>query len=146
MVQKIYISKLYFGENGSEDYHEAGFIHDQYGNWKHKRNTSSDTWSIQDYNGNNKVSVFPETGNLKMAGELLLGKRLDNVNANNLENPGIYYLGTGCSNVPSDWFYLIPIRAAYDNSRDMIQLGFDANSNIYVRFRNGTSWGNWVQK
>lgn len=85
-------------------------------------------------------------GNVKIAGNIKIGNRLDNVNANDYINPGIYYLGTGCSNVPANWLYLIPIRAAYDNSSDMIQLGFDASCNMYIRFRNGTTWGNWIQK
>lgn len=63
--------KLYLGQNGMQDYNSAGFTHDQYGNWKHKRNTSTDTWSIQDYNGNNKFSVYPETGNVLLDGILI---------------------------------------------------------------------------
>ena len=99
------------------------------------------------------VNAYPSSGeamkvdgNLKVSGNMQIGRRLDNVNANDCVDPGIYYLGTGCSNVPANWFYLIPIRAAYDGSSDMIQLGFDAGCNMYIRFRNGTTWGNWVQK
>ena len=75
-------------------------------------------------------------GNFKLSGNLLIGSSLTNVDANNIVNPGIYYLKTGCSNVPTNWFYLIPIRAAYDGSPDMIQLGFDPSCNMYIRFRN----------
>ena len=140
------ISKLFLGVNGMEDYNAAGFTHDQYGNWKHKRNTSSDTWSIANNSGTNKFTVYPETGDLKLAGKIMVGNFFNNVNANDYIDFGIYYLGTGCSNVPTNWFYLIPIRASTSNSSDLIQLGFDANCNMYIRFRNGSTWGNWVQK
>ena len=42
---------------------DAGFEWDIYGNWKHQRNTTTDAWSIKNYNGNSVFTVYPETGN-----------------------------------------------------------------------------------
>lgn len=54
--------KVNYGESGSEDYAEAGFIHDQYGNFQHKRNTATDSFCIKNYDGTTKFKVYPETG------------------------------------------------------------------------------------
>lgn len=58
--------KTYFGENGSEDYSVAGFIHDNCSNMKHKRNTSTDNWHIDDSSGNPSFKVYPETGEIEL--------------------------------------------------------------------------------
>jgi len=54
------------------DYHDAGFTHDQYGNMKHKRDTSTDIWSMQSNAGSNVVSVYPETGRTDITGTLYI--------------------------------------------------------------------------
>ena len=99
-----------------------------------------------DNNGNEKFNVNGSTGNMQLAGQIIMGNSYSNVDADDFVNPGIYYLQTGCLNVPTNWFYMISIRAAFSNSSDMIQFGFDSSCNLYIRFRNNATWGNWVRK
>lgn len=143
--------KVQLGTGGICDYNAAGFEHDQYGNWKHKRNTISDIWSIQDSNGTNKFTVKPETGDVNTQGYIsnpilnnYYGLSYDNVDANDFTENGVYYLRINCTNVPTSYFYLIVVRACYYGASDMIQFGFDANCTMYARFRNGNAWGSWV--
>ena len=58
--------KTHFGENGREDYAESGFDYDKQGNMKHKRDTSTDNFSIKDYNDNKALIVYPETGEIEV--------------------------------------------------------------------------------
>ena len=44
----------------------AGYYGDEYGNLRHQRNTSNDSWNIYDYNGNTRFRYYWETGELKL--------------------------------------------------------------------------------
>lgn len=107
-----------------------------------KTNVNNYFSTTQSISGN----LYIDDGGFFSCGSYLnIGLSVSGVDANNYTNPGIYYLTTGCSNVPANWFYLIPIRASYSGSADMIQLGLSSSSVIYVRFRNGSTWGNWIK-
>lgn len=63
-------NKVQLGTSGISDSNAAGFDHDQYGNWTHKRNTAGDTFSIKNNSGTSTFTVYPETGNVTITGKL----------------------------------------------------------------------------
>lgn len=63
-------TKLYYGSNGRQDYSDAGFEYDGYGNMKHRRSTNTDTWNIKNNSGTAKLVFNPETGLLNVIGNI----------------------------------------------------------------------------
>ena len=63
-------SKLYYGSNGRQDYSDAGFEYDGYGNMKHRRSNQNDYFNIKSYNDTMKLQFFPETGLLNVMGNI----------------------------------------------------------------------------
>jgi len=66
---------------------------------------------------------------------------VSNVDANNYKTNGIYYLGTGCQNVPSNWIKLIVC-----GGHDVSQLAIKVNGTeplMYFRTYDGSNWSGW---
>lgn len=59
---------LQYGSSGRQDYSANGFSYDQWGNMKHLSSTSTNTWKMQSYDGTNKITIYPETGNTVVQG------------------------------------------------------------------------------
>ena len=130
--------RVYYSVDGSQDYNEAGFRHDQYGNWYHRRNTSGDTWSIANYAGTSMFTVYPETGHAEW-----YCKSVYNSNANNASKTGVEYWASGNSNVPSAWTMMLNMNGG---GGDAAQLGiYVSDGTLYTRGKANGNWGNWNQ-
>lgn len=70
--------------------------------------------------------------------------RVDNVDANSYVKTGVYYLGTGCSNVPCTYLLLQVISKNSATDGNPVQIGFDiVNNGMYIRNRANNTWKNW---
>ena len=70
--------------------------------------------------------------------------RVDNVDANSYVKTGVYYLGTGCSNVPCTYLLLQVISKNSATDGNPVQLGFDiVNNAMYFRNRASNTWSGW---
>lgn len=71
----------------------------------------------------------------------------NSVNANDYTYFGQYYLGSGCSNVPTDsstWNQLLVLGNGSKSSGDVAQLAIGVSSQkMFMRVRNGSNWSNW---
>lgn len=106
--------KLNYGTSGREDANAGGFIYDQYGNLKHKRDTATDNLQIQNANGDTKIQFYPETGDIKATG-------------------GVYSGGNKCL-IPSD------ISGKYNTS----DLGLSTFKVTRNASRNSNGYGYWA--
>lgn len=62
-----------------------------------------------------------------------------NVNADNFKKTGVYYLCTGCSNIPANWCKLF-VMGDYDTTQIASNV---VNGKTYIRGWGGSSWSNW---
>lgn len=68
--------------------------------------------------------------------------RQNNIDANDCEKSGFYYLGTGCSNMPET--YLRMIVSGATGASELTQLAFGVTSgNVYHRSKSGNTWRTW---
>ena len=58
--------KIILSSQGYEDSAESGYIHDQHGNMRHKRDNTSDNFHIDNYAGDSVFKFYPETGEARM--------------------------------------------------------------------------------
>ena len=65
----------------------------------------------------------------------------NNVDANDFKTSGFYYLGTGCSNVPSTYIKLI-VNGNVDVSQIAIHVD-GTNPTMFIRSFDGTNWSGW---
>lgn len=67
-----------------------------------------------------------------------------NVDANNFVNSGFYYLGSNCSNVPTNYIRLIVNGS--DTSGDILQIAVGiSDETAYFRMKKSNSWKSWKQ-
>lgn len=73
------------------------------------------------------------------------GIRLDDINANNLRKAGVYYLGTGCSNIPVNSWFMMAVFTAGSGNGDVAQFGISMGSKMFFRRYDGNSWSSWAE-
>ena len=147
--------KLKYSSNGSEDYAESGFIHDQHGNMTHKRATTSDNWHINNNAGSSTFMFYPETGDEKIYGDMFVNdnRRVVSFAAetapsdfNNMTTAGCYFF-TNISNSPcyNGWCLVLTFGAYVKQVVFRFGTVNSNDFNTYVRTKNASTWSNWTQ-
>lgn len=103
---------------------------------------------LKDENYIDSSSIMHNRRLLKEVLESKINKNVyatNNIDANDLDESGMYYLGTGCSNIPESAYMRLIVNGGKD-SGDVLQIAVKMQDvpNIYIRTKTNNVWHSWI--